>query len=234
MSEGAGQERVFDVVNCGPRHRFCTPFNVLHNCLGAGYGVGPTKFKDVARIMAGLELTDEESARTIADYRESNPKVVSFWRTMGRHLEAATLRGDEVFTIKLPSERTLYYWNPRKRKTRQIIKDEEGNDVVVEKENIFCQMERNNKSSYRKSYSCLIVENLTQATARDILRDAWIALAKAGYHVITTVHDEFIIDLEPGQTLEEAERAILSAGENSWAAFIPLGVEGQVSMHFTK
>ena len=203
-------------------------------CLGAGYGVGPTKFKDVARIMAGLELTDEESARTIADYRESNPKIVSFWRTMGRHLEAATLRGDEVFTIKLPSERTLYYWNPRKRKTRQVIKDEEGNDVVVEKENIFCQMERNNKSSYRKSYSCLIVENLTQATARDILRDAWIALAKAGYHVITTVHDEFIIDLEPGQTLEVAERTILSAGENSWASFIPLGVEGQVSMHFTK
>ena len=202
--------------------------------LGGGYGCGGVKYVETARKMAGIILTEAEGIKEVAEYRAENPKVVDFWRAMGRQIQASVVRGDDVFTIKLPSGRTIYYWAPRKRKTKQIIKDENGEDIVIERENMFTQFERNNKSSYRKTYGANLVENVCQAIARDILRDGWIALAKAGYRVITTVHDEFIIDLEPGQTIDEAERIILEANRDGWSSFIPLGLDKKAVMHFTK
>src|SRR5690606_32849431 len=44
--------------------------------LGLGFGCGPEKFVSVAKSMAGLEISLEESKRIVGEYRESNPKVV--------------------------------------------------------------------------------------------------------------------------------------------------------------
>lgn len=52
---------VFDLVNAGPRHRFCTAGKLVSNCLGLGYGCGWEKFITVAKLLAGLDLTEHDA-----------------------------------------------------------------------------------------------------------------------------------------------------------------------------
>lgn len=79
-----------------------------------------------------------------------------------------------------------------------------------------------------------IVHNCDQAMCRDVLRDGWIALVEAGYDVAFTSHDEYVVELKPGQTGEEVDRLLLETGNNSWAKFIPLGLDGKLVDYYTK
>lgn len=201
--------------------------------LGGGYGCGGDKFASTAWTMARLKLTPAEGAERIKEFRAANPKFVAFWRLMDRVLRQAVSVRKECMKLTLPSGRTMYYWNPRERTIVKIVKTPEG-DKTVEDTGYFTQLARNNPSSYRKTYGANLVENLCQGIARDILADAWRALDRAGYVVAVTVHDEFVIHRQPGQTLDEAERIILEAGKNSWAAEIPLALDKHEETVFTK
>ena len=81
-----------------------------------------------------------------------------------------------------------------------------------------------------------IVHNCTQGLCRDVLRDGWIALHKAGYAVLWTIHDEFVIELPESENtpagLERLRAVILDVP--GWAKFIPLDVGMSVSAHYTK
>lgn len=79
-----------------------------------------------------------------------------------------------------------------------------------------------------------IVHNCDQAMCRDVLRDGWIALVESGYDVAFTSHDEYVVELKPGQTGEEVDRLLLETGNNSWAKFIPLGLDGKLVDYYTK
>ncbi len=49
QDNGVLTTEVFDLVNCGPNHRFKTANGfVAHNCLGLGYGMGPRKMVNAA------------------------------------------------------------------------------------------------------------------------------------------------------------------------------------------
>ena len=79
-----------------------------------------------------------------------------------------------------------------------------------------------------------IVHNCDQAMCRDVLRDGWIALVESGYDVAFTSHDEYVVELKPGQTGEEVDRLLLETGNNSWAKFIPLGLDGKLVDYYAK
>ena len=79
-----------------------------------------------------------------------------------------------------------------------------------------------------------IVHNCVQAMCRDVLRDGWVALHEAGYDVAFTAHDEYVVELKPGQTGEDVDKLLLETGNNSWAAFIPLGLDGHLVDFYTK
>ena len=202
--------------------------------LGGGYGCGGPKFAKTAWTMARLKLTDEEGVEAVKAFREDNPAIVNFWRRMDDVLRRAVAAGRNCMEIRLPSGRLLRYWYPRVRTVKKIVKDPEGGDRLVEKTGYYTMIARGDASSYRKTYGANLVENVCQAVARDILADAWVALDKAGYVVGTTVHDEFVLLKQPGQTLEEAEKIILDAGLNSWAKDVPLGLDAKESKVYTK
>lgn len=61
-----------------------------------------------------------------------------------------------------------------------------------------------------KTYGGKITENITQAAARDCLRDAMLALEAAGYRVVMHVHDEVILDTPRGTGSLEEVREIMS------------------------
>jgi len=127
----------------------------------------------------------------------------------------------------------MYYWNVRRRTVKVIAHTDEG-DKLVERTDIFSQNAKGDPSSYRKLYGGLATENVDQAMCRDVLRDGWIALVENGYDVAFTSHDEYVVELRPGQTGEEVDRLLLETGNNSWAKFIPLGLDGKLVDYYTK
>lgn len=58
---GTAPEPVFDILNAGPRHRFCTPNFVAHNCLQLGYGSGAVKFIAAAVKEGFYEILEDEA-----------------------------------------------------------------------------------------------------------------------------------------------------------------------------
>ena len=77
------------------------------------------------------------------------------------------------------------------------------------------------------------MENLTQATARDILCHAMQCLDAAGYPIVFHVHDEVILEVPEGQgSLEEVER--IMAIPPDWCPDLPLKADGDELMYYRK
>jgi len=59
--------------------------------LGAGYGMGPTRFREQLKGM-GVLLSMEEGARIIRIYRENHPQIVRLWRQAQNVLQGMVMR----------------------------------------------------------------------------------------------------------------------------------------------
>jgi len=190
-------------------------------CLGLGYGCSGKKFVLVAKILAGLDISEKEAFAVVEDFRAKNPGIVALWSKLDQKIRTHAARKADVCEFVLHSGRSLYYWKP----TMRVPKDQDRPQLMS-------MTERGNPNTFRKCFGQLCCENVTQAICRDVLRDAWINLAKHGYRVLWSVHDELIVELPEGADVKEAERIMLDAPE--WAKFIPLAVESVVSKHYTK
>ena len=79
----------------------------------------------------------------------------------------------------------------------------------------------------------IIAHNCVQATARDCLREAMLALDDAGYDIRAHVHDEVIVS-EPigGRSVEEM--ADLMGQPITWAPGLPLRADGHETEFYKK
>jgi hypothetical protein len=186
--------------------------------LGLGFGCGWRKFIEVARVMAGLELSENASKTVVEDFRRSNPLIVELW---SRLHNACSARDGEHYALPLPCtqhnatlKRYLFY-----------------RDVCVRDKDIIVTV----GGDRVKVYGGLIAENWTQATARDVLASAWIRCSQAGFVPELSVHDELVFEL-PQSTAEENLSTIISIMEQPlpWAPHLPLKVEGKLMDHYTK
>lgn len=199
--------------------------------LGLGFGCGHVKFQTVARMMAGLELTPAECLKTVTEFRGNNPRVTEFWREHQQALARSAYLGDGTHQVELASGRILTYWYP-KRNVRKVDPKDPRSETRTEYTVWFT---KGDPATCRHIYGGLLTENEIQATARDLLRDAWIALAAAGYNVLFTVHDEFVIELDKKDASDHLpllQKIILSA--SPWANGCPLGVDMHLSEVYSK
>lgn len=115
------QRRVWDLLNCGPRHRFTANGRLVSNCqLGLGFGAGWRTFKRVAKLMGGLELSEEEAKEVVDSWRATYHDIVQGWRRCHDALPDI-LQGTrklidpwgmcetESGAVRLPSGRRIYY-----------------------------------------------------------------------------------------------------------------------------
>lgn len=183
--------------------------------LGLGFGCGPNKFQVVAKMMAGLDIAPSEAERIVADYRASNPRIVTLWRRLQAALEKSA---GANLNVRLPSGRELVY---------REIKGERGEFSGV--------IPRNGKMMRSKLYGGLLAENLTQAFARDIFMHRVSELERKGYEVILRVHDEVVCLVnEDGAeaALKDIESTMATAPE--WCASLPVGAEGNLTKQYVK
>ena len=76
------------------------------------------------------------------------------------------------------------------------------------------------------------MENIVQATARDILGEVILKAEDRGFPIVFHIHDEIIVDAVPGQTLEQVE-AIFSE-EIPWCKDLPLKGAGYSTPYYLK
>lgn len=219
-------------MNAGPNHRFTVSDRLVHNC---GYGGGPGALEAMGALKMGLK--QEELQPIIRAWRDANPAITRLWRNVQDAAIRAVETGqrlalkpglkfyvkNSVLFVKLPSGRRLAYQRPTLREGQY------GNELVYE------EVVRTSAAGWgkEKTYGGKLVENITQAVARDCLMHAMLRVIKAGYEVVIHVHDELVLEAPEGfGSLEEVERIMTEP--LPWAPGLPLGADGFESKYYKK
>lgn len=87
---------------------------------------------------------------------------------------------------------------------------------------------------YIRTYAGRIAENLTQATARDVLASSMAAVERAGYAIVLSVHDELITETPDEPRYKADELAALMTRAPAWADGLPLSAAGFESYRYRK
>lgn len=193
--------------------------------LGLGYGMGAAKYKDTALVQYGLEVTKAEAQDAVNEFRGTNWRIVNHWRWHDQWLKTSASHRDPTHDIMLRSGRKLVYHEPREK----VEEMPDGRSRVA----VVVKTTRGSHDEY--TYGGKLTENEIQATARDVLRDAWIGLHNAGYKIITTIHDEFLLEIPEHLCTEETKKDVrrIMLTSSPWAVGAPLDVDLE-DMKYTK
>jgi DNA polymerase len=220
--------------------------------LALGYQGGAGALKTMGALAMGL--TEDELDPIKVAWREANPEIVSLWyaveekakqavqRKSSEELAIAGGRASLVFTresgfltVRLPSGRKLYYVKPRIENEDLVRETSAGGSFTVARAGSLTYegMDQKTKTWTRLgTYGGKLVENITQAIARDCLAASMIALDEAGFDQLFTVHDEDIIESYQPDDLKKIE-AIM--GRNlPWAPGLPLRADGFATPYYMK
>lgn len=181
--------------------------------LGCQYLMGAKKFSTVA----GFPL--QEAERLVALYRSKNTPILKLGKRLEENLrKTAKTIGDRDAEVSLPSGRSLYY--------RNVSTDHGG---------LTAEVPRNGKMLRLGVWTGHLLENLTQAVARDVFMDRCIALYNANLKCCLRVHDEAVI-VVPKETAEaDLKKALeIMTTPPVWASGLPLAAEGFLSDVYKK
>ena len=170
--------------------------------LALGYGGSVGALKAMGALEMGLQ--EDELPALVSAWRQANPKIVQFWwavdravmdavknkTTMKTHGIIFSARNGMLF-ITLPSGRSLAYVKPK------IGINKFGGDCIT-----YEGVGGTKKWERIDSYGPKFVENIVQATARDILVEAMRRLEAAGYQIVMHIHDEVVIEADRRMSLQ--------------------------------
>lgn len=201
--------------------------------LALGYQGGIGALKVMGALENGIE--EDELQPLVDTWRKSNSKIVSFWYNTDKLVKKAldqggVVRGEkglkffkkgEFLFIELPSGRRLSYARPEMQEGKY------GPKITYEGQGTAAQFKRED------TYGGKLVENIVQATARDLLAEALIRLEAEGYDIVFHVHDEVVCEAPTGErTIEEMNGIMAEIPE--WAEGLPLGAEGFTTQYYMK
>lgn len=168
--------------------------------LALGYGGSVGALKAMGAIEMGL--TEDELPPLVDAWRQTNPNIVKFWWDVDRAVMEAvkhkhttsnygltfSCRSGMLF-ITLPSGRNLAYVKPR------IGTNKFGGECIT-----YEGVGSTKKWERLDSYGPKFVENIVQATSRDILCYAMKTLRCCS--IVMHIHDELVIEADPNMSLD--------------------------------
>ena len=196
--------------------------------LACGYGgsVGAMK------AMGGAEMSDAELKQIVTDWRTASPHIVQLWWDVENAAIKAVRDKTETEThgihfsyesgflfIRLLSGRRLAYVKPR------IEPNRFGGDSIT-----YEGIGTNRKWERLETYSGKLVENIVQATARDLLFYSIQTLSQ--YFIVGHIHDEMIIECPKDTKLEEICQQM--ARTPDWAKGLLLRADGYECSFYKK
>jgi DNA polymerase len=198
--------------------------------------------------MGALEmgLAEEELPDIVRLWREASPNIKAGWKTLNNAARTAVKFPGKVvgclsdrvrfkstggwLWLKLPSGRRLAYCQPK------IVSKPAPWDksVMLEGVEAWSVNSKTRKWSKRSLYGGLLMENIVQATARDIMADAMLRAEAGGvYMPLLSVHDEIVAEAPEGRAdLKEFEHLLCDLP--AWAAGCPIRADGWIGPRYTK
>jgi DNA polymerase family A/3'-5' exonuclease len=192
--------------------------------LGAGYGMGPDKFKAQLKNF-NVEVDAKEAKRIIDTYRQTYPKIPELWKSAGRALmsilqnqhttlgRGGLLKIDGKQGILLPNGLRLKYPN-----LRMHGKEDEKAELVYD-------TKKGKAVIPNRIYGGKVIENVCQALARIVIGEQMLMIAKK-YPVVMTVHDAIAIVVPEADAVVAKENVELFMRlRPKWAPELPLNCE---------
>ncbi len=208
--------------------------------LALGYQGGPGALINMGALDNGL--AEDELPDIVERWRKANPHIVQFWYDAECAALSAVNQGTQAtargirfarecdpdnnldfLTIRLPSGRKLYYARPH------IGVNRFGRDSLC----YYGMNQTSKKWEATETYGGKLVENITQAVARDCLFEAMARLEAAGFPIVFDVHDEIVIEVDKGCASLDKVVGTMSR-PISWAPDLPLNADGWIDEYFRK
>jgi DNA polymerase len=219
--------------------------------LACGFGMGAVRFVGTASTY-GIHLTVEEAKQRVWAWRELNPKIKGLWYEYDRvarlvideHVVEPQWAGGVSFRMgkdtgrfancllmQLPSGRPIVY---RNASVDEVIPDADG-CADVERRIRYDGLDIHRKWTRIDTWGGKLVENATQAVARDLLADALLRLDDGSDDLDVTIHDELIAEppVEHAEARLEKMKRVMSMPP-AWAHGLPLKAEGAVMLRYGK
>jgi len=196
--------------------------------LGCGYGMGGKRFAEQCATM-GIKVDEDEAKRIVAVYREKNNMIAQYWRDIEQEFVEMVKGAGRVGTVplSLPSGRSLTYHNPR------IIQRETPWGAMRDTAQVDTLNSVTRQWTSQIIWGGLLTENVVQATARDMMATAMMALEIKGYPVILSVHDEIICEV-PEDFGSLDEMIDIMTRVPAWAEGCPINAEGKEGKRYRK
>lgn len=198
--------------------------------LALGYGGSVGALKAMGAIEMGL--SEDELPALVDAWRQSNPHIVEFWWAVDRAVMEAvkykhtttkyglkfSCRSGMLF-ITLPSGRNLAYVKPK------IGTNKFGGSCIT-----YEGVGSTKKWERLDSYGPKFVENIVQATARDILCYAMKTLQHCS--IVMHIHDELVIEADPRMSLDAVCKQM--GRTPPWAKGLLLRADGYATPFYKK
>ena len=198
--------------------------------LALGYGGSVGALKAMGALDMGL--TEEELQPLVTAWRSSNPNIVRFWWDVDRAAMTAVREKTATDThgicfaylsgmlfILLPSGRRLAYVKPK------IGENQFGGDCLT-----YEGIGGTKKWERIESYGPKIVENIVQATARDILCYSMMTLRSS--FITMHIHDEMVIEADRRVSLDAVCEQM--GRTPTWAQGLKLRADGYECAFYKK
>jgi len=197
--------------------------------LGCGFGMGVDRFIATCEKYE-VDVTPQLADRAVNQYRKTFPNVVRFWYALedaakkcvssGRPTTCGRIGfriGGEFLYMVLPSGRAIAYHHPK---------------VNVEGELSYLAVNSlTNHYEVEHTWGGKLVENATQAVARDLMVASMFRLLRAGHTILFTVHDELVTEKE-SDTPEHVVSIVRRVPD--WAVGCPINAECNKTTRYQK
>jgi DNA polymerase len=199
--------------------------------LALGFGGSTGAFAAMGRGY-GVRFEEAQARRIVDAWRRANPWAVMFWQDLERaYMSAMRHPGHEFNAGRVTyfyDKQHLWYMLPSGRVLCYPFAKFEGEHLTYAKASWKPAADATEWPRARL-WGGLACENVTQASAHDILR---VALRQCD-GVVAHVHDEIVIETaEPERVRAELERIMVTPP--AWAVGLPLAVEAKIMARYGK
>jgi len=201
--------------------------------LALSFAGGAGAFNAMARIY-GVRLSDAEVKRAINGWRSANPWAAIFWSDLETAYTRALRNRGKIFTAGRVSYyydgQHLWYALPSGRVLCYPFARFEDDGITYSKASWKPAADAKEWPRARL-WKGIAVENVTQATAHDLLREALRKIP----NVVAHIHDEILVECAE----EDADKMLSHMKEvmttpPAWGEGLPLAVSGKVMIRFGK
>lgn len=192
--------------------------------LALGYGGAVGALIQMGALDMGLKEIELQSI--VARWRAANPAVCKSWQSAQAAFKHALLNPGAIIgclrgilkfrfwrgnmLIRLPSGRMLVYNTP---------------ELIDGQLSYWGQHQKTKQWSRISTYGGKLIENVTQAIARDLLTDAMLRIDEKGFRIILHVHDEIVTEVKEDDNEAKQRLEHLMSVRPDWGKDIPIHTE---------